>query len=97
PDFSGFNKADSAAWMKKNRCDIKKQGEEWLEASTEKARTDLEKQSGVRYSELQRLDYFDPVRQIVVDPMHNLFSGTAKRMTMLWASDGFLLIITVSA
>lgn len=30
------------------------------------------------------LDYFDPIRMTIIDPMHNLFLGTAKRMLMMW-------------
>ena len=30
------------------------------------------------------LEYFDAVRFTVIDPMHNLFRGTAKRMFQLW-------------
>lgn len=33
---------------------------------------------GCRYSVLLKLPYFDPVRMLLIDPMHNLFLGTAK-------------------
>jgi len=32
-------------------------------------------ETGVRWSQLLRLPYFDPSRFVVVDPMHNLFLG----------------------
>lgn len=35
---------------------------------------------GARYSVLQELEYFDCIRYFVVDPMHNLYLGTAKHM-----------------
>ena len=35
---------------------------------------------GCRYSEPMKLPYFDCVRFTIVDPMHNLFTGTAKRI-----------------
>ena len=38
---------------------------------------------GCRYSALLDLPYFDPVRTLVVDPMHNLFLGSAKRFTKI--------------
>ena len=44
----------------------------------------LEKKYGVRYSELFRLSYFDPIRMHVIDPMHNLLLGTAKHMFKTW-------------
>ena len=40
----------------------------------------IERNFGVRFTEFLRLDYFDTVCFSVVDPMHNLFLGTAKRM-----------------
>jgi hypothetical protein len=40
----------------------------------------LEKKYGVRYTELSRLEYYDGVQFTVIDPMHNLFLGTAKTM-----------------
>ena len=36
---------------------------------------------GCRFSTLLNLPYFDPVRMLVVDPMHNLFLGTTKYFT----------------
>ncbi|OAD66351.1 hypothetical protein PHYBLDRAFT_70819 [Phycomyces blakesleeanus NRRL 1555(-)] len=46
--------------------------------------TVLEKQHGTRFSKLHRLHYFDPIRYTIVDPMHNLFLGTAKHMISVW-------------
>ena len=36
------------------------------------------------------LPYFDPTRMLVVDPMHNLFLGSAKHMIKLWNSNDVL-------
>ena len=46
----------------------------------------LERESGVRYSVLIELPYFDAPRMCIVDPMHNLLLGTAKHMVELWKS-----------
>ena len=46
-----------------------------------RTKSDMEKaksQNGCRYSILLKLPYFDPVRMLIVDPMHNLFLGSAK-------------------
>ena len=43
-------------------------------------KTQLQKKYGVQYSELCRLPYFDVVRNHVIDPMHNMYLGTAKHM-----------------
>ena len=51
----------------------------------------LESECGCRYSVLLKLDYFDPVRMVILDPMHNLFLGSAKHvMKELWLSGGIL-------
>ena len=47
-------------------------------------------ESGVRYSVLLELPYFDPIRFHVIDPMHNLLLGTAKRMMVTWTEAGLL-------
>jgi len=36
-------------------------------------------QTGVRWSELLRLPYFDPTRFVVIDVMHNLFLGLISK------------------
>ena len=43
--------------------------------TTVKRQQELE---GCRYSVLLDLPYFDPVRMTIIDPMHNLYLGTAK-------------------
>ena len=49
------------------------------------------KQTGVRWSELLRLPYFDPIRFIIVDPMHCLFLGIAKWIVKrIWVDEGLL-------
>ena len=45
---------------------------------------------GTRYTELLRLPYFDSVRFTIIDPMHNLFLGTAKRMLEIWLDENKL-------
>ena len=41
----------------------------------------IESKLGCRYSVLLKLPYFDPVRMTLIDPMHNLFLGSAKHFT----------------
>ncbi|OAD67783.1 hypothetical protein PHYBLDRAFT_174102 [Phycomyces blakesleeanus NRRL 1555(-)] len=53
-------------------------------AESDAERAVLEKQHGTRFSKLHRLHYFDPIRCTIVDPMHNLFLGTAKHMISVW-------------
>ena len=51
---------------------------EVLTAPTRQDRDRTESENGVRYSELLRLPYYQPIQFVVLDPMHNLFLGTAK-------------------
>ena len=46
--------------------------------------------SGTRYTELNRLPYYDPIRQHVIDPMHNLLLGTAKHQIQVWLAQNIL-------
>ena len=43
----------------------------WRGCNSDSARKKFTKSSGVRWSELLRLPYFDPIRFITVDPMHS--------------------------
>ncbi|OAD65487.1 hypothetical protein PHYBLDRAFT_176081 [Phycomyces blakesleeanus NRRL 1555(-)] len=58
--------------------------EMWFCTESDAERAVLEKQHGTRFSELHCLHYFDPIRCTIVDPMHNLFLGTAKHMISVW-------------
>ncbi|GET51194.1 uncharacterized protein LOC114543330 [Rhizophagus irregularis DAOM 181602=DAOM 197198] len=51
---------------------------EWLQCNSKSSRDTHFKEHGVRWSELLRLPYMDPIRFAVVDPMHCLFLGIAK-------------------
>ncbi|OAD70064.1 hypothetical protein PHYBLDRAFT_148631 [Phycomyces blakesleeanus NRRL 1555(-)] len=42
---------------------------------------------GSSASQLYRLGYFNLVRGTIIDPMHNLFLGTAKRMVEKWIKE----------
>ena len=60
------------------------------EATTSKARDEAESEVGVRYSELLRLPYLDIIRHNLLDPMHNLFLGTAKHTMEVWKNHGYI-------
>jgi hypothetical protein len=51
-----------------------------LQFNSQSAVEEHETATGVKYSVLLELPYFNPIRFTVVDPMHNLFLGTAKHM-----------------
>jgi hypothetical protein len=63
--------------------------EAWQNCITDSARNEHVKKTGVRWSELLRLPYFNPIRHLTVDPMHCLFLGIAKWiMVKLWLESG---------
>ena len=64
-------------------------------AKSNAERKRLEKKYGVRYTTLLDLPYYDSVRFCVIDPMHNLFLGTAKHMFKLWLEKGLLTRDTI--
>jgi hypothetical protein len=87
-DYSGFDRTmwpprtnsshRSAAMRTKRCCNITQQQK-------------LESELGCRYSLLLELEYFDPVRMVVIDPMHNIFLGSAKCvMKRLWIDRGII-------
>jgi len=49
----------------------------WKHQLTKEDRNQHVKRTLVRWSEMLRLPYLDPIRFLVVDPMHNLFLGIA--------------------
>lgn len=54
-------------------------------SKTKQGRNLICQKSGVsHYSVLLELEYFDIIRFCTVDPMHNLFLGTSKKMCQLW-------------
>ena len=61
-----------------NALSHRKYAQEWLECSSKSSRENHFKEHGVRWSELLRLPYMNPIRFAVVDPMHCLFLGVAK-------------------
>ncbi|EIW56596.1 uncharacterized protein TRAVEDRAFT_127575 [Trametes versicolor FP-101664 SS1] len=67
--------------LEKHRADAKA----WLDARTTFEREKLFQSTGVRYSELLRLPYWNPFLYTVVDTMHNLYLGILQRhIRVIW-------------
>ena len=81
PDYSGF---DRSKWTPRSLDSHLKSAEHYRNANTAKDRKLIERESGSRYSVLLELPYYNIIRYCVVDPMHNLLLGTAKRMLTVW-------------
>ena len=53
--------------------------EQWRTASSSGAAKSIVDSSGVRYTELWRLPYLNPAKQLVVDPAHCILEGLVPR------------------
>jgi hypothetical protein len=51
-------------------------GEQYRQLSTPTTHKGFVKENATWYTQLSRLPYFDLVKQIVINPMHNLFLGS---------------------
>ncbi|KAL5494053.1 hypothetical protein EMCRGX_G015323 [Ephydatia muelleri] len=72
----------------RNESDHREQADLASMQTTQAARDRIESQYGSRFTALMLLEYFDCVRFHIVDPMHNLFLGTAKHiMKNVWLDD----------
>lgn len=86
-DYSGF---DRETWPKRLYSDHLKSIKKINKCKSQSARADQERLLGWRFTPLTELEYFDSVKHHVIDPMHNLFLGTAKRMFKLWIEKDIL-------
>ncbi|KAG1893136.1 uncharacterized protein F5891DRAFT_963419 [Suillus fuscotomentosus] len=69
---------DCKKWRRHTLEEHKAAAEEWVNAESKVECDKIFKQHGVRWSELLRLPYWDPMRFIVIDGMHNLFLGLVQ-------------------
>lgn len=87
-DYSGF---DRAMWPPRTNSNHRSATMRTKHCPNKTQRQKLESELGCRYSLLLELEYFDPVRMVVIDPMHNIFLGSAKYvMKRLWIDKGIL-------
>jgi hypothetical protein len=74
---STMGRTDHEEWVIRNVQDMRSSATKWLHAPTAKEREDIFKKHGTRWSELWRLSYWNPTRQLVVDAMHCILEGHA--------------------
>lgn len=83
-NYAGFED-----WPLRLEQDHRRQAQETLDQVTPTKRAEKESLYGTRYTALMLLPYFNCVKFHVVDPMHNLFLGTARHMVKnLWIKQG---------
>ena len=67
---------DRASWPKKHTWEEHlRYATQWRDAASDSDREKLASRYGVRWSELLRLEYWDPTKFSLLDSMHNLFLG----------------------
>lgn len=69
---------DKKMWPLKNEDTMKKDALDWRDAPTVNNRRMLLKENGVRYSVLQELPYWMPLRMTTIDVMHTFILGVVK-------------------
>ena len=85
-DYSGFNRE---SWPSRSRADHVDAVKSQKNCTSQSRLDDLESSSGYRNTAFLDLPYFTPWRMLVVDPMHNLFMGTAKHfLSKIWLDNG---------
>lgn len=77
-DKQHINNIDPSMWTQRDVNVLRSAAEQWRDAETQARRDELFKKFGVRWSELWRLSYYNPVRMLVIDGMHNLFEGLVQ-------------------
>jgi hypothetical protein len=88
-NFGGFD--DIGEWFReRNLNEHRHNAEGWLNCTSSEERKRHVSDTHVRWSEMLRLPYFDPIRYLVVDPMHCLFLGIARWIVKkLWVDIKF--------
>jgi hypothetical protein len=89
-NFGGISNKDEWFIMK-DSTKHRENALNWRRCKSNAERTRFVKENGVRWSELLRLPYFDPIRFVVIDPMHCLFLGIAKWIVKrIWVDENIL-------
>lgn len=80
-NYSGF---DRSKWTHRSDANHRQNVQKIMKCKSKAELTKAESKFGCRYSSLLDLQYFSPTRFLVIDPMHNMFLGTGKRILSLW-------------
>lgn len=83
---------DTSQWERRTWQHHSECAEKWRTASTDAERVKLVRKSGVRWSQLLELPYWDPTRFTLVDSMHSFFLIDIRRHCRdIWGMDVNLL------
>ena len=83
-----ISNTDKSTWVVRDPEVLKTQAKAWRDAESEAIRDNLWKINGVRWTELQRLPYWEPSKFMTIDPMHLLYLGNLQRhCRKVWGMD----------
>ena len=86
-DYSGF---DRDQWPKRTSQQHRRDAYRVKNCTSQTASEQLASKLGVRYTVLLELPYYASIEMCVIDPMHNLFLGTAKRVFSKWIENDII-------
>jgi hypothetical protein len=70
---------DHPDWAPKKLDDLRRHAEAWRSSPSVSSQKELLQQTGMRWTELWRLPYWDPTSMLCVDSMHCLLEGLAQQ------------------
>ena len=87
-NYGGFQDRDqgpkrSSQQHRRDACRVKN-------CTSESASEKLASQLGLRYTVLLEIPYYKSIEMCVIDPMHNLFLRTAKRLFSKWIENDII-------
>lgn len=87
PDYSDFNKLD---WEPRSHAVHVWYGIRQKCAKTVEEKKHIESLYGARYTSLYELPYYNAISSCIIDPMHCLFLGIAKKFFKVWLANNIL-------
>ncbi|KZP26232.1 hypothetical protein FIBSPDRAFT_703764, partial [Athelia psychrophila] len=73
-----ISETDPELWVPRDSGALRRAAYAWKNATSKAERDAIFAKFGVRWSELWRLSYYDPIRMLIIDGMHNLFEGLVQ-------------------
>ena len=87
-DYSGFDREN---WEVRTVAAHRAAVIRIIKCCTKSSRQEVESETGFRNTVLLQLPYFDSCRMLLVDPMHNLYLGSAKHvLKAIWIEKNLL-------
>ena len=87
---ANYSNFDRNSWIPRTNENDRANALKHFHSATFTYRKKVETDTGVRYSVLLERPYFNAPRMCVIDLMHNLLLGTAKRKTEVWKNVSIL-------